>query len=436
MRHPENDPFPGSEDAEPQPASDRPTAGHSQAYRIYAAVWGCVGLALATVGLLKLSTLHLQPLGLLLVALGAAGNLITVRFPGGVLYTMQGPVALAAVWLVGWPVGVPLNLVSALILAATQRASVWRAVLYVGNATAGLALADATFYAIAPGALPLNPTWQETFALLMAGAAFAGFTGLVVSVGRFLDTQDPLHLQPRRWLILTAVAVALYVPLSHLMVMALRAGPGGAILATSVWLLASLAVKGLADAHEANRRLEAALTSLREVAATDPLTGLYNRRRFDEALDWECQRAARSGRPFSLLLADLRGLKRINDTLGHHAGDALLQSVARALRHSVRATDLVFRIGGDEFALLLPETGVEGAALVAQAVVDEVERVRVRVERRILRPSLTVGTATYPDDGVNPQELTFAADQAMYRARALGRPVGQRHGPLALPPLG
>ncbi len=412
-----------------------PKAEHTSAYRAYAVAWGCAGLALAAVGLPRLSTVD-PGLGSLLLALGAAGNLIAVRLPGGVLYTMQGPVALATVWLVGWPVGVPLNLLSALVLALTQRASVWRAVLYVGNATAGLAVADVAFHAMVPGALPPNPSWREAAALFVAGGAFGALTGVVVSVGRFLDTRDPAHLRPGRWLTLAAVAVVLYVPLSHLMVMALRVGPGGALLATSVWLLASLAVKGLADTHEANRRLQAALASLREVALTDPLTGLYNRRRFDEALVWECERSKRSGSPFSLLLLDLRGLKRTNDTLGHHAGDLLLQSASLALRRSVRAADLVFRIGGDEFALILTDTGVEGAALVAQAVVDEVQRARVRVEGKTLQPRLTVGAATYPDDGANPQQLTLAADLAMYRARELGRSVGQLRGPLALPPPG
>lgn len=427
--------WPDGRDLELPRSAGRATDGHAPAYRAYAAAWGCVGLGLAVAGLPRLSEVDLGPVGLLL-ALGAAGNLITVRLPGGVVYTMQGPVALAGVWLVGWPVGIPLNLLSALVLAATQRASVWRAVLYVGNATAGLALADAVFHAMVPGALPQSPTWQEAFALLVAGGAFGALTGVVVSVGRFLDSHDPVQLRPARWVALTGAAVVLYVPLSHLMVTALRAGPGGTLLATSVWLLASLAVKGLADTREANRRLEAALTSLREVAATDPLTGLYNRRRFDEAVAWECQRAERSGRPFSLLVADLRGLKRTNDSLGHHAGDLLLQSAAQALRRSVRATDLVFRIGGDEFALVLPNTGVEGAALVAQAVVDEVQRVRVRVEGQVLHPRLTVGAATYPDDGASPQQLMLAADLAMYRARQLGRAVGQASGPLALPPPG
>lgn len=420
--------------APPDVSVGRP-AGHTRVYRAYAAAWGCVGGALAVVGLPRLSAAD-PTLVALLLALGVAGNLITVRLPGGVLYTMQGPVALAAVWLVGWPAGVPLNVLSALVLATTQRASVWRAVLYVGNATAGLFVADAVFHTMVPGPLTPNPTWREALALLLAGGAFAGLTGVVVSVGRFLDTRELAHVRPGRWATLAGAGVVLYVPLSHLMVMALRSGPGGAVLATSVWVLASLAVKGLADTQEANRRLEAALTSLREAAATDPLTGLYNRRRFDEALAWECQRAVRSGRPFSLLLADLRGLKRTNDTLGHHAGDLLLQCTAQALRRSVRATDLVFRIGGDEFALILPDTGLEGAALVAQAAVDEVQRVRVRVEGRVLQPHLTVGAATCPDDGTGPQQLALAADLAMYRARELGRPVGQATGPLALPPPG
>lgn len=405
--------------------------GHTLAYRMYAAGWFVVGLAFLFAGLPGVLATP-PPLLALLVALSAAGNLIAVRFSGDVVFTMQGPVALAGVWLLGWPAALPVNAVSAAILAATQRASAWRAALYFGNATTGMYLADRVLRALTPGPVALAASTGEAAALLAAGTAFGLATGLVVSVGRFLDTHDPTHLRPRRWAELAAASVVLYVPLSFLMVTALRAGSGGGLLAASVWLLASLAVKGFADTREANRRLEAALRSLQELAVTDPLTGLYNRRRFDEALRWECQRATRSGRPVSLLLADVRGLKRANDRLGHQVGDALLQAVAQAIRRTVRATDLAFRVGGDEFAVLLPDTGSGGAALVAQAVAEEVERTRVPVSGSEVRARVTVGTATCPDDATTPGQLTLAADLAMYRARSAGRPVGQASGPLAV----
>ncbi len=405
---------------------------HTVRYRAYAVLWGLVGLAELFVGLRQ--ALDVQPgLLALLLVLSGAGNLIAVRFPGDVLFTMQGPVALAGVWLVGWPVALPVNLLSSLVLAASQRASVWRAVLYFGNATTGMYLADGVFRSLTPGPLALAASPAEAAALLAAGAAFGLATGLVISVGRFLDTGDPVNLRPGRWAQLAGASVVLYVPLSFLMVTALRAGSGGALLASSVWLLASLAVKGFADTREANRRLREALKSLEELAVTDPLTGLYNRRRFDEALRWECQRAARSGSHSSLLVADLRGLKRVNDRLGHQAGDALLRTTASAIRSTVRTTDLAFRIGGDEFAVILPDTHSGGAALVAQAMVQEVERAVVRIGHEEVSPRLTVGTATCPQDGTTPGQLALAADLAMYRARDAGRAVGQASGPLDHP---
>ncbi len=412
---------------------ERPAArGHTAGYRAYAAVWGLVGVALAAVGFPRAFAVHGGLLGLLL-ALAAAGNLIVVRFPKDVVFTMQGPVALAGVWLAGWPVALPVNLVSAAILAATQRASVWRAVLYFGNATCGLAAADGVFRALAPGPVNVDAPAGTVAALLVAGAVFGVLSGAVVSVGRFLDSGDRGHLSPRRWAALAAAAVVLYVPLSYLMVVALRAGSAGAVLAVSIWVLASLAVKGFSDTREVNRRLEQALKSLAEVAVTDPLTGLYNRRRFDEALAWECQRASRSSRPVSVLLVDVRGLKRANDVFGHQVGDALLRAVAAAIRQTIRSTDMAFRIGGDEFAVLLPDTDSGGAALVAQALVDEAARHAVPAGGRNLRAALTAGTAAFPDDGSSPGQVVLAADLAMYRARAAGRSVGQASGPMAVP---
>lgn len=410
-----------------------PARGHTLGYRAYATVWGLVGVLLATAGLPGALAVQGGVLALL-VALSAMGNLIVVRFPKDVVFTMQGPVALAGVWLAGWPVALPVNLVSAAILAATQRASVWRAVLYFGNATCGLYAADRVFRSLAPGQVDLAASPALIIALLLAGTAFGVLTGIVVSLGRFLDSRDREHLNPRRWVALAGAAVVLYVPLSYLMAVALRAGSAGAILAVSVWVLASLAVKGFSDTREANRRLELALRSLEEVAVTDPLTGLYNRRRFEEALAWECLRASRSGKATSLLIVDVRGLKQVNDVFGHQVGDALLQAVASALRQSIRATDMAFRIGGDEFAVLLPETGPQGASLVAQALVDEAARHYMDAGGKRIRPALTVGTAAFPDDGTTPGEVVGAADLALYRARSLGRTVGQASGPLATSP--
>ena len=118
------------------------------------------------------------------------------------------------------------------------------------------------------------------------------------------------------------------------------------------------------------RRLDAArageVARLAQIAITDPLTGLRNHRAFQEDLARELQRVGRTGDPLSLVLLDLDGLKAINDNLGHQAGDERLQATAAAIRTSQRATDLAYRIGGDEFAVILPSARALGALEFAQ----------------------------------------------------------------------
>jgi diguanylate cyclase (GGDEF)-like protein len=145
------------------------------------------------------------------------------------------------------------------------------------------------------------------------------------------------------------------------------------------------------------------------LATTDPLTELANYRRFREALDLELRRAERSGRSFSLLLMDLDGLKRINDTHGHLTGSRALCRVAAALRAGCRSMDIVARYGGDEFAVILPEVGAEPAMSVAR-------RACAIISGDAEQPELSAscGTATYPFDGRSGEELIAAADRRLY----------------------
>jgi diguanylate cyclase (GGDEF)-like protein/PAS domain S-box-containing protein len=151
----------------------------------------------------------------------------------------------------------------------------------------------------------------------------------------------------------------------------------------------------------------------------DFLTGLSNRRRFEQELTRETRRASRYGSGCALLLIDLDHFKDVNDALGHRAGDDLLKNVALALRRRMRQTDVLARVGGDEFAVLLPQTGAEEARLVAAGIVDTLRQRLAAVGGLSISVTASVGVALF--DGFPAEELMARADLAMYDAKAGGR---------------
>jgi diguanylate cyclase (GGDEF)-like protein len=152
--------------------------------------------------------------------------------------------------------------------------------------------------------------------------------------------------------------------------------------------------------------------NVRHLAVSDPLTGLANYRRLVDALEGEIQRSRRTGKPFSLLLFDLDGLKRINDNYGHLVGSRALCRVAEVLRVNSRSIDTVARYGGDEFALILPETGMNAAQEVARRTCDRVAR-----DGELPHISVSAGAAAYAQDGETLEALVGAADQALYKTK-------------------
>jgi diguanylate cyclase (GGDEF)-like protein len=159
-------------------------------------------------------------------------------------------------------------------------------------------------------------------------------------------------------------------------------------------------------------------STLAQLASTDELTQLANRRRFTETLRLELARAKRTGGPVSLVLADIDHLKRINDTHGHPAGDAAIRHVADALRRRCRETDIASRLGGEEFALLLPATDKPGAVRAAERVRRELAQTEVPTVGAV---TVSLGVATYPEDGATEQALVRVADRRLYAAKAAGR---------------
>jgi diguanylate cyclase (GGDEF)-like protein/PAS domain S-box-containing protein len=161
---------------------------------------------------------------------------------------------------------------------------------------------------------------------------------------------------------------------------------------------------------------------LQHHAITDSLTELANRRAFDAALERECVRASRYHSHFALMLIDVDHFKTINDGSGHAMGDQVLHLVARRIAHCLRSTDLPGRYGGDEFAILLPETALHEAAKLADRIRDEVDNAAGEIGEQGIRVTLSVGLTVYmPDDPADPRELLEQADQALYSAKSEGR---------------
>jgi diguanylate cyclase (GGDEF)-like protein len=193
------------------------------------------------------------------------------------------------------------------------------------------------------------------------------------------------------------------------------------LLSSAGALMLALLAAAVISAAEAHRRLIDLTAELRHLASTDVLTGLPNRRQLMAAMETEIRRAGRTGRPLSLALIDIDHFKRVNDRHGHPSGDAVLCEVAEVLREVTRGGDLLGRFGGEEFAVLMPETGIEQAQWAS-------ERLRKAIEGREMRfpaggsghVTVSTGVALLGGDE-HCDHLVSRADAALYEAKASGR---------------
>jgi diguanylate cyclase (GGDEF)-like protein len=165
------------------------------------------------------------------------------------------------------------------------------------------------------------------------------------------------------------------------------------------------------------QQLEAANAQLRELATTDPLTGVANRRVFDAQLITLFANARRYGRPLALMILDIDNFKQRNDRFGHDEGDATLRRFAALLSRSVRETDLVVRYGGEEFVLLLPETNEQGALMLSNRILAMIRGYEWGREQ----VTVSGGLADVQPSVVRPHELVTRADKALYAAKRAGK---------------
>jgi len=202
---------------------------------------------------------------------------------------------------------------------------------------------------------------------------------------------------------------------------------GGLVQVRTVYLrrrqreLQILVAERTAELEERSRELHESQRQLEQIAYADPLTGLPNRRLFNDDLRHRVALAVRDGGPFTLLLIDLDGFKAINDALGHDAGDALLVETAARLTHAVREADRVARMGGDEFAVLLTQTSEhEAVEIICRRILGSLAE-PLLYKGSALRVSASIGAALCPSQGDAPDALYKAADVALYEAKRGGR---------------
>ena len=171
-----------------------------------------------------------------------------------------------------------------------------------------------------------------------------------------------------------------------------------------------------------SKALSRTLSELEYYSTHDPLTGLHNRRYFNEMLEYEVGRSERHNHEFTVLMLDLDDFKDVNDTYGHPCGDSVLKQIAETMHAIMRKGDLATRIGGDEFAILLTETGRDGAMVVAEKLRIQLREITfTSPEGKHFHVTTSIGLVTYPHDAQSVQDLMTAVDLGLYRAKEMGK---------------
>lgn len=257
---------------------------------------------------------------------------------------------------------------------------------------------------------------------------FLGFGGPLVAVNSrvlwalYLLAIGISALRPRRGIVVLATLVAIGEYLAIALYADLRrhfADPGLAAAGYGYfdWFAQVSRMILMGGAGVLAALLVKRISYISRLAGTDSLTGTFNRTYFSMRLAEEMQRAQRYKHPLTLAIVDIDHFKTINDSFGHDFGDKVLILVALRLKHGLRASDLLFRHGGDELAVLMPETSAPNAQQVLTRIVEAVRKTRLKNHPL----TVSIGTATWPDDARNSAALVQAADDNLYAAKGRGR---------------
>lgn len=267
--------------------------------------------------------------------------------------------------------------------------------------------------------------WISIVALLMC------ITLLVIATGSIGSALVTLYLIPLaavalafgRWPLVALVGLAIFVV--GYVLGALTPGVNIQTREFAVLLLSALA-PGVAIAVTLGAligQMQSAVQRIRDLAATDSLTGLLNLRAFEDVLQQEHRKAERFGRPYTLIVVDTDNLRLVNETLGHEAGSQVIVAVGAAISRSIRGSDIAARLGGDEFIVLLSEADSATGAQIAQRIRNNVYAGTLSVANRLIRANASIGIATFPEDHLYPKELMILADQRMQQDRELWQPA-------------
>jgi diguanylate cyclase (GGDEF)-like protein/putative nucleotidyltransferase with HDIG domain len=340
-----------------------------------------------------------------LAAIAAIAQLFVVRTPRNLSYHTTIVFLIPAAMLLS-PALVALVGVLYHIPEWLKTRSAWYIQIFnICNWTLAMLAAYASFHAVSG----LAPDSNVVYALAGISAAAA-----LVAVNHFLMA-PMMHLA--RGHSVRESGLFSFPSLSTDLVLAMLGVAMAAFWTRNPWLI-PFSVAPLLLIHRS-----LSVPQLQEEARVDPKTGLFNARHFAAALNEELQRAERFERPLSLVMADLDLLRDINNTYGHLAGDAVLQGIAEVFRSQLRHYDVPARFGGEEFAILLPETPPEQAFEIAERIRRTVAEKTYDIETSSepIRATVSIGVAAFPRDGSDANELIHQADLAVYRAKLQGR---------------